>query len=63
MTASAEPTREDMQRVLARQKAAQVAEGPPSAELRAARLDRCIDLLIDHAEAIAEAIKIGRAHV
>lgn len=56
MTASAEPTREDMQRVLARQKAAQLAEGPPSAELRAARLDRCIDLLVDHADAIAEAI-------
>ena len=56
MSTSAEPTREDMQRILERQKAAQLAEGPPSAELRLARLDRCIDLLIDHADAITAAI-------
>jgi coniferyl-aldehyde dehydrogenase len=56
MTTSAEPTRDDMQRILERQKAAQLAEGPPSEQLRLARLDRCIDLLVDHADQIADAI-------
>lgn len=56
MSTSADPTREHMQLILERQKAAQLAEGPPSIELRLARLDRCIDLLVDHADAIAEAL-------
>ena len=51
-----EPTRDDMMAVLARQKAAQLADGPPSEALRAERLDRCNGLLVDHAEAIAEAL-------
>ena len=53
---SAEPTRDDMLRILERQKAKQLAEGPPSEQLRAERLDRCIALLVDHAEAIADAL-------
>jgi coniferyl-aldehyde dehydrogenase len=45
-----------MQAVLDRQKAAQIRDGIPSAEVRANRIDRCIGLLVDHAEQIADAI-------
>lgn len=46
-----------MQAVLERQKAAQLRDGAPSAELRIDRLNRCIRLLVDHADPIAEALK------
>jgi coniferyl-aldehyde dehydrogenase len=45
-----------MQDILARQKAAHLRDGAPSAELRIARLDRCIGLLVDHRAQIEEAI-------
>ena len=45
-----------MHTVLARQKAAQLRDGPPSAAVRIERIDRCIGLLIDHAEEIAAAV-------
>jgi coniferyl-aldehyde dehydrogenase len=45
-----------MQAVLELQKAAHLREGPPSAAQRIDRLNRCIKLLIDHADAIAEAL-------
>ena len=37
-----------MAQVLARQKAAHIAEGPPSLEIRAGRLDRCVALVIKY---------------
>ena len=45
-----------MQAVLERQKAAHLRDGPPPLDLRADRLNRCIGLLIKHADAIAEAV-------
>lgn len=45
-----------MRAVLDRQKAANIRDGAPSAELRIDRLNRCIKLLIDNADGIAEAL-------
>ena len=45
-----------MQAVLQRQKAAQIRDGIPSLETRINRIDRCIGLLVDHAEQIADAV-------
>jgi coniferyl-aldehyde dehydrogenase len=47
---------EAMQAVLARQKAAHLRDGSPSAEKRIERIDRCIGLLVDNREAIADAL-------
>lgn len=46
----------EMNRILAVQKAAQLRDGAPSAEVRINRIDRCIGLLVDHAEQIADAL-------
>ncbi len=43
--------------LLDQQKAAQGAEGPPSAELRIDRINRAIGLLVDHKDALAEAMR------
>ena len=45
-----------MQALLARQKAANLRDGAPSAEKRIERLDRCIGLLVDHRKAIEGAL-------
>jgi coniferyl-aldehyde dehydrogenase len=45
-----------MQAVLARQKAAFLAAGPASAELRIARIDRVVSLLIDNQSRLCEAL-------
>jgi coniferyl-aldehyde dehydrogenase len=45
-----------MKAVLARQKAANIAEGAPSIEQRIERIDRCIKLLIGHETAIVKAL-------
>ena len=42
--------------ILARQKAAHLRDGPPSAEKRIDWLNRCIGLLVDHSDEIAEAL-------
>lgn len=47
---------EAMRAVLARQKAAHLADGPWSAEQRIERLERCIGLLVDHRRAIEDAL-------
>lgn len=46
----------DMQGILARQKAAHLRDGAPTAEQRIERLDRCIALLVDHRTAIEDAV-------
>jgi coniferyl-aldehyde dehydrogenase len=46
----------EMNRILAVQKAAQLRDGIPSAEVRMNRIERCIGLLVDHAEQIADAL-------
>jgi coniferyl-aldehyde dehydrogenase len=46
----------DMQGILARQKAAHLRDGAPTAQQRIERLDRCIGLLIDHRTQIEDAI-------
>lgn len=45
-----------MTALLARQKAAHLRDGAPSAEKRIERLDRCINLLIDHRKDIEDAL-------
>lgn len=45
-----------MNRVLDLQKAAHIRDGAPSAEVRINRIDRCISLLIDHGDQIADAM-------
>jgi len=45
-----------MQALLAKQKAAHLRDGPPSAETRIQRLDRCIGLLVEHRKAIEDAL-------
>jgi coniferyl-aldehyde dehydrogenase len=49
-------TAETMNALLARQKAAHLRDGPLSAEARIDWLDRCIGLLVDHADEIAAAL-------
>ena len=51
-----------MQDVLARQRAAHIKEGPPSAEVRIDRIDRAIGLLVDNRDAIAEALREDFGH-
>ena len=46
----------DMQGILARQKAAHLLDGAPTAEQRIDRIDRCIGLLVDHRAQIEEAV-------
>ncbi|HZZ89215.1 MAG TPA: coniferyl aldehyde dehydrogenase [Caulobacteraceae bacterium] len=45
-----------MRALLDRQKAANLRDGPPSAEKRIERLDRCIGLLVDHRKQIEAAL-------
>jgi coniferyl-aldehyde dehydrogenase len=52
----AENTQSDMQAVLERQRAAHLRDGPPSAEVRISRLDRCVTLLVEHRGEIEAAL-------
>jgi coniferyl-aldehyde dehydrogenase len=45
-----------LQALLHKQKAAHLRDGPPSAEKRIERLDRCILLLVEHEKAIVDAL-------
>jgi coniferyl-aldehyde dehydrogenase len=49
-------TAQQMRAILDKQRAAYLKDGPPSAEVRIDRLDRCIGLLVDHQEEIADAL-------
>ena len=53
---TADGRRAELQAVLARQKAAHIKAGAPSAEVRIERLNRCIRILQDNSDAIAEAL-------
>jgi coniferyl-aldehyde dehydrogenase len=55
MTASP-PDEASMKALLAKQKAAQLRDGAPSLETRAARLNRCIAILVDNAKALEAAV-------
>lgn len=46
----------EMRRILERQRAAHLRDGPASPALRKDRLNRCIGLLVDNADAITEAL-------
>jgi coniferyl-aldehyde dehydrogenase len=50
-------TADSMRATLDKQRAAYLRDGPPSAEVRIDRIDRCISLLVDHQEEIAEALQ------
>jgi coniferyl-aldehyde dehydrogenase len=52
----ARPIPADMKALLDKQRAAYLKDGPPSAEVRIDRLNRCIALLVDHQEEIADAL-------
>ncbi len=52
----AERQKARMGEVLASQKSRNIAEGPPSAELRIDRIDRCIALLVDYSKDWADAL-------
>ena len=52
----------DMASVLERQKQAHIREGAPSAQIRADRIDRAIGLLVDHGEALCEAMAEDFGH-
>ena len=56
MTETATRDAASMQATLAKQRAAHLRDGPPSAEKRIERLDRCIGLLVDHRKAIEDAL-------
>jgi coniferyl-aldehyde dehydrogenase len=49
-------TAQSMRALLDKQRAAYLRDGPPSAEVRIDRLDRCIGLLVDHQDQIADAL-------
>ena len=51
-----EDAKRRMDDILARQKAAHIREGAPSAALRTDRLNRCIALLVDHQDELVEAL-------
>ena len=53
---------ERMHDVLARQKAAHIKDGPPSAEKRIEWIDRAIGLIVDNKDAIAEALREDFGH-
>ena len=53
---------EKMREVLKRQRAAHLADGPPSAELRIDRIDRAIGLVVDHADEMVEALVTDFGH-
>ena len=50
-------TADSMKATLDKQRAAYLRDGPPSAEVRIDRIDRCIALLVDHQDEIAEALQ------
>ena len=47
---------ESMRALLERQRKAFLNDGPPSAEVRIDRINRCIGLLVDHQDEIADAL-------
>lgn len=60
--AVASPEDKSLIKVLDRQKTAQLAEGAPTAEARIDRINRAIGLLVDHKDALAEALQQDFGH-
>ncbi len=60
--ANAEPTQVDMQAVLDRQKKAYLAEGAVTAKTRIDRIDRAINILKKHGDALSEAMAEDFGH-
>ncbi|MBV9540761.1 MAG: coniferyl aldehyde dehydrogenase, partial [Alphaproteobacteria bacterium] len=52
----------EMKRVLEKQKAAHLRDGAPSAEKRIEWIDRAINLLVGHKDAIADALREDFGH-
>jgi coniferyl-aldehyde dehydrogenase len=50
------PVNQNLKAMLDKQRAAYLKDGPPSAEIRVDRLNRCIGILIDHQDEIADAL-------
>ena len=57
-----EMSRAEMQALLERQRQACLAEGEVSADVRRNRIDRAIGILVDHGEALAEAMRADFGH-
>lgn len=51
-------TPDQMRAILNKQRQAQLRDGPPSAEIRIDRIDRCIALLVDNQDQIADALRV-----
>jgi hypothetical protein len=49
-------TAQEMRALLDKQRTAYLKDGPPSAEVRIDRLDRCVAILVDHQDEIADAL-------
>ena len=47
---------QNLRAIMDKQRAAYLKDGPPSAEIRIDRLNRCIGLLVDHQDEIADAL-------
>jgi len=56
MSVTKSMTAQEMRALLDKQRAAYLKDGPPPAETRIDRIDRCIALLVDHQEEIADAL-------
>jgi len=54
--------KQEMMDALAKQKAAQIRDGIPSEQIRKDRIDRAIALLVDHREALGEAMSADFGH-
>lgn len=54
--AQSKPIPQEMKSLLEKQRAAYLKDGPPSAEVRIDRINRCISLLVEHQDEIADAL-------
>ncbi len=54
--ASKPAANQDLRAILEKQRKAYLNDGPPSAEIRIDRIDRCVALLVDHQDEIADAL-------
>src|ERR1700733_9099435 len=57
-----DPTKQDLLELLAKQRAAQLREGPPSAALRRDRIDRMLDMLLSNSDAFIQAMSDDFGH-
>ena len=57
-----DPTKPQLEAMLAKQREAQLRDGPPNAALRRDRIDRMIDMLLSRSDAFVEAMRADFGH-